>query len=284
VLAALDAAIAEIAELRREADAALDNREKEIAELRRANERLKESRDGLLAEYDAAKEENAELRRELADIKAEIVEHVHDGGDFDFVVAIIDIRHWRSELASWEKCKQQIQQKPEQLREFIAELRRERDYLVRATDNLREESTGLRKRLAERPGLTVERVKTALAVAHKRTGNAHYCVFYDRDDAGIGEDFGNEDGSTKHLEVRTLAELAAWCDSILVEPPKVRTRRFTATHKATGEPCEGAMFPNESITVYRGGDTWTYCSAKYVKTFQDQHSNIQWLDGGDADG
>jgi hypothetical protein len=35
---------------------------------------------------------------ELQTIKDETVEYIHDGGDFNWTMAIIDIRHWREEI------------------------------------------------------------------------------------------------------------------------------------------------------------------------------------------
>lgn len=37
--------------------------------------------------------------RELASIKSDVVEHIHDGGEFNWVEAIIAVRAWREELA-----------------------------------------------------------------------------------------------------------------------------------------------------------------------------------------
>ena len=55
---------------------------------------------------EAACDEIERLRSDLHEIKSEVVEYIHDGGDFNWTEAVIAIRHWR-EVAEAAEAEQE---------------------------------------------------------------------------------------------------------------------------------------------------------------------------------
>lgn len=249
LLAALDTATARVAELERLrddlADAAGDNADDNAA-LRRQVTELADETDDLrrqLAESRRTSEQPA--RAEHTDVEA------HNA-------------KLRKELAEANRMLRILGREGESLAAKLGKARRVNEELARA----------------ERPaGLTVEEALRRVCEALKRYGDgklSYQCVIYE-DGTANTMPLAGELSETAYQFV-SPSNFAAWVECQLAEPPKVRTRRFTCTHKLSGEWREGVLHPNGASIFFDEAGTIRDSADKHQGGAERDHDNIQWLD------